>query len=146
MKIIFFFLCLQISNFHTTDHCGHAWRTTNWRCVYMQITQGNKTRTRYFFVTKIRFRIKLPVIMYGTVNRFPIPNSDPGNAIHTAVSHYQHVSWTDNQSKSDIPITGNQKIMFWACVKILFIFVLKAILNPIKNVFKTNKGKNCLIN
>ena len=80
--------------------------------------------------------------MNGTVNGFPILNSDPGNAIQTAVSRYQHVSWTDNQSKSDIPITGSQKTMCWACVNILFIFVLKAIFNPIKNVFKPNKGKN----
>ena len=84
--------------------------------------------------------------MNGTVNGFPILNSDPGNAIHTAVSRYQHVSWTDNQSKSDIPITGNQKTMCWACVNTLFIFVLTAIFNPIKNVFKPNKGKNRLIN
>ena len=102
----------------------------------MQITQVNKLAQDSFFVTKIRFRIKLPVIL----------NSDPGNAIHTAVSCYQHVSWTDNQSKSDIPITRNQKTMCWACVNILFIFVLKAIFNPIKNVFKPNKGKNRLIN
>ena len=112
----------------------------------MQITQGNKLAQDSFFVTKIRFRIKLPVIMNGTVNGFPILNSDSGNAIHTAVSRYQHVSWTDNQSKSDIPITGNQKTMCWACVNILFIFILKAIFNPIKNVFKPNKGKNRLIN
>ena len=113
--------------------------------LHMQITQGNKLAQDSFFATKIWFRIKLPVIMNGTVNGFPILNSDPGNAIHTAVSRYQHVSWTDNQSKSDIPITGNQKTMCWACVNILFIFVLKAIFNPIKNVFKPNKGKNHLI-
>ena len=115
--------------------------------LFYSITlQGNKLAQDSFFVTKIRFRIKLPVIMNGTVNGFPILNSDSGNAIHTAVSRYQHVSWIDNQSKSDIPITGNQKTMCWACVNILFIFVLKAIFNPIKNVFKPNKGKNRLIN
>ena len=60
--------------------------------LHMQITQGNKLAQDSFFVTKIRFRIKLPVIMNGTVNGFPILNSDSGNAIHTAVSRYQHVS------------------------------------------------------
>ena len=59
----------------------------------------------------------------------PVLNSDPGNAIHTAVSHYQLMSWTDNQRKLDIPITRNQKTMCWACVNIfMFIFVLKVIL------------------
>ena len=115
--------------------------------LFYSITlQGNKLTQDSFFVTKIWIRIKLPVIMNGTVNGFPILNSDSGKAIHTAVSRYQHVSWTDSQSKSDIPITGNQKTMCWACVNILFIFVLKAIFNPIKNVFKPNKGKNRLIN
>ena len=58
----------------------------------MKITQGNKLAQDSFFVTKIRFRIKLPVIMNRTVNGFPILDSDPGNAIYTTVSRYQHVS------------------------------------------------------
>ena len=125
-------------------------RRYQYSVLFYYITYANyareQTRTRFFFC-----------------NKNPIPNqvtnnnewdcqwiSDTqfrfSNAIHTAVSRYQHVSWTDNQSKSDIPITGNQKTICWACVNILFIFVLKAIFNPIKNVFKPNKGKNRLIN
>ena len=36
--------------------------------------------------------------------------------------------------------------MCWALVNILFIFVLKAIFKPIKNVFKAYKDKNLLSN
>ena len=48
---------------------------------------------------------------------------------------------TTNQN----PTSQLPKTMCLACVNILFIFVLKAIFNPIKDVFKPNKGKNHLI-
>ena len=56
--------------------------------LHVQIKQGNELAQVSFFVTKIRFRIKLPVIMNRIVNGFPILNSDPSNAIHTAVSRF----------------------------------------------------------
>ena len=62
----------------------------------------------------------LSVTLNGIVNAFPILNSDPGNAIRSAVSRvlkWQPINIADsNYRKSE------------ACVNILFILVLKMIL------------------